>query len=102
MHNPHASSTTYDARAEAPEEILSDPISRRVLEYIRHRNRPVDVDKLARHIVAEITEQSYENVPSNAARRVQTWLHHGQLPLLEQLDLLEYDVQEGMVRPMSG
>lgn len=87
----------HDPGGEHRSALLSDPHSRRVLDYLRRADGPVDVATLATHVVADLTGTDPEDVPPNVRRRVATWLHHGQLPALADHDVVEYDPERGTV-----
>ena len=78
-------------------DLLSDPHCRLLLEYLKQRRGPISVSAATRHIVAEITEAPPADVPDPVVRRVQTWLHLGQLPLLEDYGIVEFDAESGTV-----
>lgn len=82
---------------EGLSDLLSDPHCRYLLEFLREQTNPVSVSALARYVAAEITASSAEEVPDNVHRRVQTWLHHGQLPALVEHGILLFDPDSGVV-----
>lgn len=85
-------------RGEGLDELLSDPHCRHLVEYLRERGEPVDVERLAAHVAARTRGVPVETIGPDVVRRVQTWLHHGQLPALATRDVLEYDAETGVVR----
>lgn len=89
--------TTAGSASGELEEILDDPHCRHLLEYLRREEDPVSVSTLARHVVAQITNSPPESVSDEVQRRVQTWLHHGQLPVLDEYDVVEFDAEAGEV-----
>lgn len=58
---------------------------------------PVDPATLARNVVAQIVDESSDEVPKDIVRRVQTWPHHGHLPVLDRYGLVEYDPEKMLV-----
>lgn len=84
--------------SEETEDLLSDPHCRHLVEYLRERREPVDVERLAAHVVARVRDVPVEAVEPEVRRRVQTWLHHGQLPALSAHGVVDYDAETGTVR----
>jgi hypothetical protein len=78
-------------------DLLSDPHCRYLLQYLRENDNPVSVSTLTRFVVAEITDTPADEVSDAVQRRVQTWLHHGQLPALDEMGVLEFDPESGTV-----
>lgn len=87
-----------DATPEDLEEILDDPHCRYLLEYLEQEAGAVGEERLARHVVSEITRTPPESINADVHRRVQTWLHHGQLPILDEYGVVEFDANDGEVR----
>lgn len=85
-------------REESLPELLSDPHCRHLVEYLGEREGPVDVEDLAAHVAARVRDVPVEAIGPDVRRRVQTWLHHGQLPALSAHDVVEYDADTGTVR----
>ena len=83
--------------AEELEEVLNDPHCRHLLDYLHREDGPVPEATLSRHVVAKITDSSPDEVDDDVLRRVQTWLHHGQLPTLDEYGLVEFDADAGVV-----
>lgn len=79
------------------EDLLDDPHCRYLLDHLRYEDGPVEVATLARHVVAGITDTPPEEVSDDVERRVQTWLHHGQLPRLDAYGVVEFDPEAGEV-----
>jgi len=78
-------------------DLLSDPHCRLLLKSLHERNEPVSVSTVTRTIVAEITGTEPADVPDGVSRRVQTWLHLGQLPLLDEHGVVDFDPEVGTV-----
>lgn len=85
-------------REESLPELLSDPHCRYLVEYLEEREGPVDVENLAAHVAARVRDVQVEAIGPDVRRRVQTWLHHGQLPALSAHGVVEYDADTGTVR----
>lgn len=83
--------------AEELEDVLDDPHCRHLLDYLRREDGPVPESTLSRHVVAQITGTTPEEVDDDVQRRVQTWLHHGQLPVLDEYGVVEFDADVGEV-----
>lgn len=82
---------------EELEDVLDDPHCRHLLDYLRREEGPVPEPTLARHVVAQITDSPPEEIDDDVQRRVQTWLHHGQLPVLDEYGVVEFDADAGEV-----
>lgn len=89
--------TTLGSSDERLEDVLDDPHCKYLLEYLRREAGPVDESTLARHVVAQITDTPPEEVADEVQRRVQIWLHHGQLPVLDEYGVVEFDADAGVV-----
>lgn len=83
--------------AEDLEAVLDDPHCRYLLEHLRSTEGSVDVETLASHVVAGITDSPPAEVSPEVTRRVATWLHHGQLPTLDEYGVVEFDPEAGEV-----
>lgn len=83
--------------ADGLEDVLDDPHCRYLLEYLEREDGAVSEATLARHVVARITETSPGAVADGVQRRVQIWLHHGQLPVLDDYGVVEFDAATGTV-----
>lgn len=79
------------------EDVLDDPHCQYLLDYLRWEEDPVRVETLARHVVAGLTDTPPEEVDDDVQRRVGTWLHHGQLPTLDEYGVVEFDAEAGEV-----
>jgi hypothetical protein len=87
-----------DSPPEKVRDLLSDPHVRYLLQHLRGAEGPVDLPTVATHVAAGVTDTPPEEVPSDVRDRVQTFLHHGQLPALERHDVVEYDRETNTVR----
>ena len=83
-------------------DLLSDPHCRHLVEYLRERGEPTDVERLAAHVAARLRDVPVGEIEPDVRRRVQTWLHHGQLPALSAHGVVEYDAETGTVRLVDG
>jgi len=91
----HERQTETDAEGLA--DLMADPHCRYLLKYLKENENPVSVSVLTRYVVAEITGTPIDDVSDAVQRRVQTWLHHGQLSALDERGVLEFDPESGMV-----
>lgn len=87
---------TGDAGAEL-RELLDDPHCRYLLQCLRDTETPASVATVARYVVGQITDTPPDEVSEEVQRRVQTWLHHGQLPALDDHGVVEFDPDSGTV-----
>jgi len=83
--------------AEELEDVLDDPHCRHLLDILREDGEPVREPALARRVVGRITGTAPGEVDDDVQRRVQTWLHHGQLPVLDEHGVVEFDADAGVV-----
>jgi len=90
-------STTPGRTHEHLDDLLSDPHCKHLLEFLWRTEEPVPLATASRYIVGQITGTSATQVPENVQRRVQTWLHHGQLPALAAHGLIVFDADRGTV-----
>ena len=87
-----------DETDEELAEILADPYCWHLVKYLQENENPVSVEMIAKYVVAEMTDSSPDDIPTDVRRRVQTWLHHGQLPELEAYGVVEFDPESSTVR----
>ncbi|WP_436912287.1 DUF7344 domain-containing protein [Halosimplex marinum] len=90
--------TDTGARSERLADALEDPHCRYLLRYLRESDEPASVAEVATHVVAGITDDDPENVSDDVRQRVQTWFYHGQLPMLDDHGVIEFDPDSGTVR----
>lgn len=98
--SPHASDgqrPEADVARDDVADLLSDPHCRYLLKYLREEDSPASVATVTQYVVAEITDTAPEDVSDDVQRRVQTWLHHGQLPALAEHGVVEFDAESGAV-----
>lgn len=94
---PPADRPTPGGTADTREDLLSDPHCKHLLAFLRETDGRATVAAAARHIVGKMTDAPAEEVPDNVRRRVQTWLHHGQLPALDARGLVDFDPERRTV-----
>lgn len=78
-------------------DLLSDPHCKHLLVLLRERNGAAEVEDVSRDIVGRMTGAPADQVPANVERRVQTWLHHGLLPTLDEQGIVEFDPEQRTV-----
>lgn len=83
-------------------ELLADPYCWYVVKYLQEHAGPVSVETIAKYVVAKISDTSPESISGDVHRRVQTWLHHGQLPELHEYGIIEFDPERSIVRLVEG
>ena len=88
------------------DDVLSDPHGWYTLVYLSQQEGPVDLAELSRGVVGLISDRPPDDVDADVVRRVQTWLHHGQLPARDEFGVLRFDAESGTVslrdRSVSG
>lgn len=90
--------TDEGAREAELDELLTDPHCRYLLQYLAAADGAVTVSAAARYVVGGITDTDPDEVTGDVQRRVQTWLHHGQLPALDARGVVTFDPEAGTVR----
>jgi hypothetical protein len=93
----HRRDVPSESRPGDIEELLSDPHVRYLLQYVHETDEPVELQTLATHVAAGITDTPPEDVPDTVRNRVQTFLHHGQIPELVRHELVEFDRESNLV-----
>lgn len=103
---------TYEGRAEIIPLPASDggqsPLNRilaslrgahrRYLLYYLREEDPCDLDEASRRIAAWEYECHPADVPSEIQDRIKSELYHIHIPKLDDLDVIKYDDQTGMIR----
>jgi predicted transcriptional regulator len=84
--------------ADRLSDALEDPHCRYLLTYLRDTSGPVSISEVATYVVAQITDSSPDEVPNDVLRRVQTWFYHGQLPMLDDHGVVEFDPDSRTVK----
>ncbi|ELZ19902.1 hypothetical protein C475_21429 [Halosimplex carlsbadense 2-9-1] len=87
-----------ETRDERLADALEDPHCRYLLKYLRDADEPASVSEVATYVVAQITDTDPDDISPDVAKRVQTWFYHGQLPMLDDYGVLEFDPDSGTVR----
>lgn len=95
--NPAGDSAWADSGEDGLETVMADPHCRYLLEYLDDADGPVPLSAVAKHVVAGITDSDPDDVPPDVERRVMTWLHHGQLPELDERGFVNFDPDAGTV-----
>lgn len=78
-------------------DVLADPHGRTAVVYLSRRDDPVTLAELARGVVGLLRDEPPDSVDEHVARRVQTWLHHGHLPVLHRHGIVAYESDAGVV-----
>lgn len=83
-------------------DLMADPHCRYLVQCLREKDGTASLEAVSKYVVAEITGGSSDDVPDEVQRRVQTWLHHGQLPQLDNHGIVDFDPESGTVQLASG
>jgi DNA-binding transcriptional ArsR family regulator len=75
---------------------LDDPRRRYVLYYLDEADDAY-IEDVARQVAAWERDCDTDDVPAEARKRVEIQLYHVHLPMLEDLDLIDYDQRSGGV-----
>ncbi|WP_459190733.1 DUF7344 domain-containing protein [Halosimplex sp. J119] len=79
-------------------DALDDPHCRYLLKYLRDADGAVSVSEVATYVVSQLTDSPPDEVSTDVERRVQTWFYHGQLPMLDDYGVIDFDPDSGTVR----
>lgn len=79
-------------------EILSNHRRRMVLYYLRQHGNSAAVKELAEEIAAMENEVAVEDVTSEQRKRVYVSLYQTHLPMMADLNVIDYDKEAGAVR----
>ncbi|WP_436928002.1 DUF7344 domain-containing protein [Halosimplex amylolyticum] len=79
-------------------DVLDDPHCRYLLKYLRDTGEPASVSEVATYVVSQLTDSPPDEVSTDVERRVQTWFYHGQLPMLDDYGVIDFDPDTGTVR----
>ena len=96
-HPTSPDSTTHGVTSEPLDDVLSDPHCKHLLRFLQWTEGAVPVRTVSRYIVSQVTGTAVTEVSPNVQRRVQTWLHHGQLPALALHGIVNFDPEQGTV-----
>jgi hypothetical protein len=88
-----ADETTTDSL----QDLLSDPHVRYLIEHLADADEPVNLETLATHVVAGVTDGRPAAVADEDRARVKTFLHHGHLPELARHGIVEFDRESDTV-----
>lgn len=91
------STSTRDADTDDRSEMLSDPYTRSLIEYLRDAGGESSLRPLARGVASSVTGENVDDVDAVICRQVETFLHHGQLPELAKHGIVDYDADENYV-----
>ena len=86
-----------DRSIEPVADLLDDPHCRYLLAYLKRAGEPVPVSEVVQYVVSEITQTPVEEVSPDVQRRVQTWFYNGQLPILDEHGVVEFNPDAGTV-----
>jgi hypothetical protein len=78
-------------------DVLLDPHCKYLIEYLREHEDPAELSSAVRYVVARITATEQEDVSESVQRRVQTWFHHGLLPVLDEYGVVDFDPETGTI-----
>lgn len=84
--------------ADRLSDALDDPHCRYLLKYLRDTGGSASISDVATYVVAQITDSPPDEVSNDVLRRVQTWFYHGQLPMLDDHGVVEFDPDSRTVR----
>lgn len=79
-------------------DALSDERRRLVADCLLRQNGPMEIERLADHVVAE-TRRTSSRQRDESRERELTRLHHVDVPKLEAAGLVTYEVDRGIVKP---
>jgi len=79
-------------------DALDDPHCQYLLQYLRDTTGSASISDCATYVVSQITDSPQEEVSNDVLRRVQTWFYHGQLPMLDEHGVVEFDPDSRTVR----
>ena len=80
-------------------EVLRNQRRRYVLQYLKQDSRSVELGDLAQQVAAWEYETTPEEVTPEQRKRVYTTLQQTHLPKMDKSGILEFDSDEGVIRP---
>lgn len=89
---------TPAGRAAKLADVFADRYCREAVAHLRTADRPVRTAELARAVAAAIRDEPPDEVPDEVQRRIQTMLHFGHLPALDEHGIVSFDPDENRVR----
>lgn len=78
-------------------DVLSDPHCGYLMESLREQEGPAELSSAVRYVVAQLTASPEDEVSESVQRRVQTWFHHGLLPVLDEYGVVDFDPETGTI-----
>ncbi|NHN61153.1 MULTISPECIES: hypothetical protein [Halorussus] len=83
-------------------EIVSNQRRRHVVHYLRQQDRPVELRELSTHLAAWENEDPPAAITHDQRRRVYTALRQSHLPKMDEVGVVDFDADRGVVRPSEG
>jgi predicted transcriptional regulator len=80
-------------------ELLGNSRRRHVIEYLSEHREPTDLGSLARHVAARENDTNLEEVTTAERKRAYTSLQQTHLPRLDDVGVVDFDKDHGVVRP---
>jgi len=78
-------------------DMLQNERRRHVLQYLRQHGGPVSLGDLADHVAAAEYDCLTDDVTSAQRKRVYTTLQQSHLPQMDEVGIVEYDSDEGVI-----
>jgi len=78
-------------------DVLQNERRRHVLQYLRRHGGPVSLGDLADHVAAAEYDCPTDDVTSAQRKRVYTTLHQSHLPQMDDVGIIEYDSDDGVI-----
>lgn len=78
-------------------DVLSTHRRRYALYYLR-RTELTDIDELARHVTAAISDRPEDEITDDRIEKTKVGLIHSDFPRLREVGVIEYDHRNGTVR----
>lgn len=94
---PHGRSGTGELTESDRHRLLGDERRRMTLDVLEQRQSPVTLEELATGIAGR--EGGMDGVDQETVERVAISLHHAHLPLMDDLDVVDYDPSTRRVVP---
>ena len=80
-------------------EVLRNQRRRYVLQYLKQDGEPVSLGDLAQQVAAWEYETTLDEVTSEQRKRVYTTLQQTHLPKMDEVGILQFDSDEGLIEP---
>ena len=97
--DPPASEHEQTVAREDLYDLLGNCRRRYVIDYLREHREPTSLDTLARHVAARENGTSVAEVTTAERKRVYTSLQQTHLPRMDEVDVVEFDKERGMITP---